>query len=199
MFSICVTSKNRHALFARCIAQIASCRLDGCELVVADWGSTDCADARWLSRALEHAKMDVTTICLPGDVLFSRGVGLNRAANTAQHDDLFFIDTDMLIPQSVFDRAREVLRSGSAYFPICWSYSDPGHTKGRWRVNGKGIAAVTRDVWRKAGGWPEFHQWGSEDRMFYDAVQKLVPVVRENTKGLFHQWHTPSNSTKRQG
>lgn len=196
MMSICVTVKNRYPLFRRCIAQLVECRLDDAELVVADWSSTDCDVAGWLKQALAHANMDMTLVKLPGDVVFSRGEGLNRAAGVAQHDNLFFIDTDMLMARSVFERAEEVLKAGGAYFPVCWSYTNPEQTKGRWRVNGKGIAAVTRKVWRAAGKWPELHQWGSEDQMFHAAVAKLAPIVRENTKGLFHQWHTPSNSIR---
>ena len=196
MFSFCVTSRNRHALFARCLRQLASCNVRGCELVVADWGSTDCNMTAWLHEELQRVPMDLTTIQLPGDMQFSRGAGLNRAAAAAQHDLLFFIDTDMLIPQSVLDNAEKALADGSAYFPICWSYGNPQHSTGRWRVNGKGIAAVTKDVYRKAGHWPEIYQWGSEDRMFFDAVAKLVPIVRQNEKGLYHQWHEPSSTPR---
>ena len=197
MLSICVTSKNRHALFARCLRQLLACNVRGCELVVADWGSTDCDMASWLRREVQHAPIDLTTVQLPADMRFSRGMGLNHAASVAQHDRLFFIDTDMLIPQTVLDNAVMALDSGFAYFPICWSYTNAQHTAGRWRVNGKGISAVTKKVYHDAGRWPEIHQWGSEDRMFFDAVAKLVPITRQNEKGLFHQWHEPSSTPRR--
>ena len=93
--------------------------------------------------------------------------------------------------------AMKALDAGSAYFPICWSYSNPRHTAGRWRVNGKGIVAVTKKVYQNAGRWPEIHQWGSEDRMFFDSVAKLVPIVRQNEKGLYHLWHEPSSTPRR--
>lgn len=194
MFSICVTVKNRHRLFARCVHQLAACDLRGCELVVADWGSTDCPDTRWLSHALENTGITLTTVRLPGDVTFSRGMGLNRAVRPAMHDSLFFIDTDMLIPQSVFEHAKAALSAGKAYFPICWSYTDAKHTKGRWRVNGRGVCAVSRQIYHAAGRWPEIMQWGSEDKLFYEAVAKLVPIVRNNEEGLYHQWHPQLNS-----
>jgi hypothetical protein len=44
-------------------------------------------------------------------------------------------------------------------------------------------------VFQKTGGWPQYERWGKEDDDFYARVSSQVPVLRENTPGLTHQWH----------
>jgi hypothetical protein len=193
MISFCVTSKDRCSLFANSIRSLVSSVRGPAELIVADWQSR--SGLTWLPRMLTGTNITYTLLQLPHDEPFSRGRGLNSAAVHARYPCLFFIDTDMLFCSDVFDKARHFTQMGAAYFPICWSYTKPDHSAGRWRDNGKGIVALPRKTYETAQKWDEYQQWGAEDRHFFDRVQTLVPINRTHTKGLYHQWHLPLNST----
>ena len=58
-----------------------------------------------------------------------------------------------------------------------------------WRHEGLGTCFVTRDLFARAGRWPEYKSWGKEDDHFYDRVRALGAVVRDEVPGYFHQWH----------
>lgn len=194
MISFCVTSKDRYSLFVKCIQSLCASIPEGLqsELIVADWGSTDRTITRWLPKLTAGTSIDLTCCIINRKRTFSRGYGLNLAARYARYPVLFFIDTDMLFYANIIHDAVKYTDRDIAYFPICWSYTKPDHSAGRWRVNGKGITAVTRKTYIKAGKWDEFEQWGSEDKLFYNRVQKITKIERTNKKGLYHQWHPPS-------
>jgi hypothetical protein len=48
---------------------------------------------------------------------------------------------------------------------------------------------VTREVFDKVDGVPQFRSWGGEDDIFYRRVYMRVPVKREYVEGFYHQWH----------
>ena len=54
---------------------------------------------------------------------------------------------------------------------------------------GYGLAFVTRKVFDKAGGWPEFQSWGGEDNLFWDPCYRVASTERYPVGGLLHQWH----------
>jgi hypothetical protein len=192
MISFCVTSKDRSVLFYRCVQSLLASTDVPAELIVADWGSHD--RLGWLPRMIQGTCLDYTLLQLPSTEPFSRGRGLNSAARVARYSCLFFIDTDMIFCSAVVRQALDAVRAGSAYFPICWSYTQSDHSAGRWRDNGKGIVAVPRHVYRLVNEWDEYQQWGSEDVKFYQRVSACAPIIRARTNGLFHQWHVTNNS-----
>jgi hypothetical protein len=106
------------------------------------------------------------------------------------------MDTDMLFTTKILQHAVDAVRAHEAYFPICWTFDMPDHTKGHWRINGHGITAVSRSVYLAVNKWDEYKQWGSEDLHFFERVSKLVPIKRDREVELRHQWHPQLNSTK---
>ena len=211
MLSICITAKNRtryrlpdgniQAYFTKCIV---SCVLAikeyrkthpvfPIEFVVTDWGSTDYPILRWLPQALADVAQ-LTVVQLSALEPFSRGRGLNAAAQHSQYPTLFFLDTDMLLDARVLDVGMTAVANGHAYFPICYSWRDVECTSGYWRTNGKGIAMLNKEVYSAAQRWDEFAQWGSEDQRFYERVHGIVPIERYNQRGLYHMWHLFSHT-----
>jgi hypothetical protein len=194
--SICVTVKNRSlvyaagrvlALFPNCVGSIIASvpRELSCELVVADWQSDDWPLVEWMPEVV--GTNPTTIVTMSGE--FSRGRGRNAAAQAANSDQLFFLDADCLISEFLLQRTAEVLASGSAYFPILYSYSDPQHLTGWWRHKGFGNCMISRDAFELAGRFPEYDYWGREDVDFFDSVAAIQEIVREEIEGFYHQWH----------
>jgi glycosyltransferase involved in cell wall biosynthesis len=196
MLSICVTVKNRSRvvvdgrelkLFPNCVQSIVSSlpRDLSCELVVADWQSDDWPLDEWLRDAV--ATMPLTVVTLTGQ--FSRGRGRNAVADAAQADWLFFLDADCLISEQVLQLGTGALRSEKSFFPILYSYADADHCSGWWRSEGFGNCMLTRDVFERAGRFPDYVHWGEEDVHFFDHVAAISDVVRQQVEGFYHQWH----------
>jgi glycosyltransferase involved in cell wall biosynthesis len=197
MISICVTVKNRSRvhtdgrelrLFPNCVRSIVESvqRVPGAELVISDWSSDDWPLRDWLPQAIGDA-LPTRIINTEGD--FSRGRGRNVAAQFSSGDALLFLDADSILCEAVLTRGLELLSEAKSFFPILYSFRNPEHTDGWWRRFGFGNCVVSREVFEKSGGWPEFTQWGKEDDLFYARVCALTPVVREEVPGFFHQWH----------
>ena len=201
--SICVTLKNRSRvpidgrnleLFPRCVESIAA-SLGPCndvELVVSDYGSSDWPVAEWLSRAAGT----IPVLIEPVAGAFSRGRGRNAAAARARGNTLFFLDADMIVCPRVLARGRQVAAEGRALFPICWSFKDPEHREGWWRVRGYGNCVLPRGLFHRVGPWPELETWGGEDTLFHRRVASVAGVVRERVDGFVHQWHPNDRAWK---
>ena len=194
--SICVTVKNRSRvmvdgrelrLFPNCVQSIVSSlpRELFCELVVADWQSDDWPLNDWLRDAV--SPMPHTVVTLTGQ--FSRRRGRNAAADAARADWLFFLDADCLVGKRVLQLGGDALRAEKSFFPILYSYADADHQSGWWRSEGFGNCMLTREVFERAGRFPDYAYWGEEDVHFFDHVSTLSPVVRQQVEGLYHQWH----------
>lgn len=199
MLSICITVKNRSRvrvgdrelpLFPRCVHSIVESvsGTDDCELVVTDFESDDYPLNEWLAAAVAPVAMQLITVEGP----FSRGRGLNLAAEHARGNALLFIDADVLICPALLRSGRQHLRAGKAYFPVMFSFNKPDHSSGEWRHDGYGNCMVSRGIFQTAGQWPEFNSWGQEDEDFFAHVSALVEVARERVQGFYHQWHPNS-------
>ena len=208
MLSICLTVRNRahilhnsklHPLLTRFIEcfELATKQFPvPIELVISDWGSTD-RPIGWVARRLAQTPIDLTIVCMPATAPFSRGAGLNATATWSRYPVLLFMDTDMIFTSKVLQHAVDTVQARKAYFPVCWTFDMPNHTKGHWRVNGHGITAVSRAVYLQANKWDEYKQWGNEDLHFFERVSRLVPVVRNHEVELRHQWHPQLNTQTR--
>jgi glycosyltransferase involved in cell wall biosynthesis len=159
--------------------------VDELELVVADWDSDDWPLAEWLEEAAHP--IPVRMLTLTGT--FSRGRGLNTAADAARGEYLFFIDSDALVSGNVLQRGIRALQQGNAYFPVLYSFTDRQHSEGFWRHAGYGHCMISRQAFDSIGGWPEYTSWGREDDHFWTRVVQRMPVVREIANGFYHQWH----------
>ena len=203
MISICITVKNRSRLtvdgrelrlLPNCLEAIVGCVKpeDDVELVLSDWQSEDWPLAEWA----EEAARPIPLKLVPIDGYFSRGRGLNVAFEHAQGDVLLFLDTDILICRELIDRGLARAAQGDAFYPVYWQYADPHHRRGHWLPRSYGNVMFAREVFLRAGKWPELKSWGKEDDLLHDAVRKLVPVVREQLPGMRHQWHPDSFAWK---
>lgn len=195
MLSICVTVKNRSrivadgrplALFPRCVESISrSAGNIPCELVVTDWKSDDWPLCQWLESAAAPVPCRIVT--MEGN--FSRGRGRNVAAAAARGSAFFFLDADCLISPELLSRAMEHVAAGRAYFPVVYSYEDPEETCGWWRREGMGTCILSRELFLRSGGWPEYETWGKEDDDYFARLKAIAEVARDEAPGYFHQWH----------
>lgn len=195
MLSVCVTCKERSRVetpqgklllfpnFAQSLTYATKLFPFPVELVVSDFGSTDYPLEEWLPQTFHPANI------VKGEGKFNRGKGLNLAAKNAQYPNLCFLDTDMLVGPAFLALGMLHLKMKQAFFPICWSYSDPEHKEGWWRKTGKGINFVTREMYNRVGGWKEKQSWGREDDYFMDRIALSQRIARYNCPELFHQWH----------
>jgi hypothetical protein len=196
VISFCTTVKNRSRLqingrelllFPNCVRSLQRIGAGDlrCELVVTDWDSDDWPLHEWLEETA--APVPTTVITVRGG--FSRGKGLNLAAQAAQGDILFFLDADALLCTRLIESSVKCASENSAYFPILYSFNDPDHQSGRWIDAGYGHCAVKKATFEQTQRWPEFNKWGGEDDQFYAELAAMVPIVRERVPGFFHQWH----------
>jgi len=164
------------------------------ELIVADWESSDWPLDQWLCDAANPIPVRIVKM----DGMFSRGRGLNAAAAAAHGEFLFFLDADALINETVLRNGTSAMREGNAYFPILYSFNESEHISGYWRESGFGHCMISKDLFGRTGGWPEYKSWGLEDDHFSAKVKELCPVVREPVEGFYHQWHPEEIDFKNQ-
>jgi len=203
LISVCVALRNRsrvaledgHVLelfpnFVRSLATVADefSEQGIVELVVADFQSDDWPLEEWLADFAVSVQVKVVRIKGRG---FSRGHGLNRAVAAATSDRLFLCDADMLLESETIQRAIQIVDSGKSWFPTYQCLDRNGVTES-WQDLSYGMAALSREMFFKAGSVPEFESWGGEDDLFYEAVSRATGVVRERCLTLKHQWHPES-------
>lgn len=200
--SVCVAIKNRSRvsagddfleLFPQCVRTLAKAaeqfaEQGDIELVVVDFHSDDWPLEDWLKK--EAGPLKTRLITLEGR--FSRGKGLNVAVQVATSDRIFICDADMLIQPEGIQRAISVVDSGKAWFPTYQCLDREGGPQ-FWQDFSHGMSAFHRNLFEQAGQVPEFESWGGEDDLFHDSIALLVPIVRERSPFLVHQWHPESS------
>ncbi len=198
LLSICIAIKNRSRLpvgdetlelFPQCVRALARAAEQMAdkgeiELVVADFQSDDWPLQEWLES--EAAPLKVRVVPL-GD-RFSRGKGLNAAVEAASSDRIFLCDADMLLKPEGIQRSIDIIDSGKAWFPTYQCLSREGHPE-FWQDFSHGMSAFHRELFQKAGPVPEFESWGGEDDLFHESLARFVPIIRERSPYLEHQWH----------
>jgi len=152
---------------------------------VTDWDSDDWPLIDWL----EDMAAPISTTIISAQGSFSRGKGLNMAAEAAKGDKLFFLDADALLCAALIEASVRYAADNKAYFPILYSFDDAEHRTGQWIDAGYGHCAVKRSIFEQIGRWPEYNKWGGEDDKFFAAMSAAVPIIRERVNGFFHQWH----------
>jgi len=162
-------------------------------------GEVDLITSRVSASQQRYPNLSVSVLRMLGR--FSRGAGLQQAAQLLPRDSLmFFIDVDIQFTRDVLRRVRLATASGrSAYYPVVFSQYDPSMATGRnfsagagcWRQFGYGIVAVYNADFADAGGFNlDIRGWGRED---VDLVERLlarnVSVFRAVDPGLVHIFH----------
>ena len=182
-------------LFPKVVESIAKSTPDEVELVVTDWMSTDWPIREWIYEKAD-GKFAITIVDVEEE-WFSRGYGLNLAAENAKSEILFFTDTDIIMTEEVLKDAIAQCTAGKAFYPICRHDVDHSDHDG-WIDCGYGICAVTRKMW-EAGKWKEWSSWGGEDDAFYYGIRDKFEVFRRRYDGFLHMDHPkPMDVYKRQ-
>ncbi|HEX3655321.1 MAG TPA: glycosyltransferase [Pirellulales bacterium] len=185
--SFCMALKNRGDNFKKMLRAWTEAGDDQCELVVADFGTTDIH----LSTVLREQARPYTIVGLTGP--FNRARGLNAAAAVASGEILFFIDADMVIPKNFCQTLRQRVLPGWAYFPICYSLHEgsacEGSQPGWWRTSGFGMCGFTAADFRRFRWCEAFTRWGKEDNDIFSRAAGALEIYRDRCPGLFHLWH----------
>lgn len=198
ILSVCVSVKNRSRvrhgdqellLFPHCVKSLASAAqelhaLGKIELVIADFDSDDWPLEEWIEPYWES----MTVVIVPVHDDFSRGAGLNLAAERASSDTLLFLDADMLVEAGFLKACIRNASEHFALFPVMRRLDENGGER-EWDAWSYGISCMSRKVFEASGGLPPFKSWGGEDDVFHARVSSLIAVKRERIPGLLHQWH----------
>jgi len=193
--SVCMALKNRASTLRPCLESIKrwfTLEPDN-EVVIADFGSTDCD----VAQELDARGLPFTVVELDG--YFSRARGLHNALLAAKHDRVLFLDADMLCPPNMGAVIRTYVAPGECLFPVCWSRDRRGGSGG-WRHTGYGMVAIHAADYRRAGGWDlGRRRWGGEDDDFHwHCHHRGLKVNRLCVTDLIHQWHPTSPKYKEQ-
>jgi len=164
------------------------------DMVITDFNSTEYPPESWIKK-IANFPVKVIKRNQKDPNKFNRGYGLNEAAKASSGQVLFFCDTDMLLSPEILSQGIHHALRGEAFFPICWSYSNPEHSKGWWRDSGYGMVFMPKQMW-KSFKWPEYDGWGFEDNHMKDNLKKArIPIIRDKAFNFFHQWHPEGNRT----
>jgi glycosyltransferase involved in cell wall biosynthesis len=158
---------------------------DTWEILVIDFGSSDVSMELWL----ESLGTPFSLRYIHVDGPFSRGKALNIGFDNSSHPILLALDADMEIRTRDFftDIEEYVGKQQKAFFPICWSYTNPEHNDGYKRDSGKGICALQKIMVQR---YIENKIWGKEDDINYEHFEKQNKVIRPFYDEMYiHQWH----------
>lgn len=199
--SICITLLNRSKLplgaghvlelFPNCVDALRRSILpdEPVEVVISDWESTDWPLQDWLVQRMGHVQHRVVS---PSGA-FHRSIGRNVAAHYAQGEVLFFLDADVLISRDVLLRGLQAVQEGSVYYPKCFYFLDPQHSKGFWCAGARGLIFMSRKHFKQIGDWPappHYRSHVDEDQAYFKKVRESGIIDKhENVPGLFHQYH----------
>ena len=67
---------------------------------------------------------------------------------------------------------------------------DENKETGFWRWYGFGMVCISASDFREIGGFPEYSNWGREDKeLFNKVVKRGLAVFRMEDQGVLHKWH----------
>lgn len=217
----CTVVHNRWENFKRLAQSFAEQTATNCVLCAYDWNSQDhapIADAADLKNLLGCARPIRCRYGFdPNPDNFGVTIGKNQAfkiANPADHDIVFFIDCDVVIPPTMTDIICRNVKLGVAYFPILYSLyqgcppvvngSGPQHKRGDsrangwWRSTGFGSCGFTAADFAAIGKWDERFgaRYGGDDNDIHGRANQKLTVVRDKVDGFFHFWHPYSHAKR---
>jgi len=198
ILSICITNKNRSkvqwdyisnplTLLPDCIESIGKLFSinDKVEIVISDWESDDWPLEEWMPSVCKNP-YKLVNIESEG---FSKGYGINEAVKHARGDTIFLMDADMLLTSRfIVGVGMQIAMSGGAYFPIPKYYTDQ---HGEFKYNcGLGNVILSKELFNKAGGMPEYWRYGFEDTDFYKILENMgVRISSRPEESFIHPWH----------
>jgi glycosyltransferase involved in cell wall biosynthesis len=169
------------------------------ELIIADWQSTDCDLISLLETKYKNTNLSIKVVTVKEEG-FSRGRGLNIAANNATGDILFFIDVDLLFNNEYMLQETIKEAANKSVWPVCYKSTDPVFYSLYPEWAGYGVCAMPRGLFEKYGPWPEYRKWGKEDLDLYKRfLEAKEPIFRKPYPGYIHQWHSEKTRTKEYG
>ena len=191
MITVCVGVKNREKNLIHCLIE----SLNRCEnngdifLSVFDCGTPGIKEAiraKWPHRLIfNKEEMD-----------FARTYSLNKAAEAAKTEYLFFSDVDMVLPKNFISQFYQNVSPRKVWFPVCFSLNKNtppiiSTGNGYWRETGYGMCGFYKKDFIKIGGWNQRYMiYGAEDNDIYGrCIKEKFEIIRENCIGLFHTWH----------
>lgn len=139
------------------------------------------------------------------NIPFERAYALNKAAENAKHELLFFCDIDFEIPKNIVSLVNRYTLFNCMWFPIVFYLykNKPAFAKtanGEWMLwGGKGIFACQKKQFFQLGKLNEqFKTWGGEDEEFWLRCHaKQQVIIRNKATYLLHQWHPSKNEKYR--
>lgn len=156
---------------------------------IVDWHSTDID----VSTIAMLTKLRVFVTKLDGQ--FNRSVGKNYLIDSCDTDYLFLIDADMIVPNNLIERAKQIMRDYTFWFPACrFEASVDGEILTDYVPNAVGNVCGHIDKFRslrfKEGG--NYNRWGNEDVNFFQRARMnpAYKILRDNVEGMIHQYHT---------
>jgi len=188
------------------------------DLTVVYFGHVDLEKVQSLVREFNANQKSEKVHLLTTTNKFSRGHGLQIAADSLQSNSLLFMcDVDIVVTGSFLERCRLHTSLGqSVYYPIVFSLYNPAiiaqleHTTrpsqkpvitrdaGFWRDFGYGMTCQYQADFLSVQGFRDevnsnqsVAGWGLEDvRLYRKHLQSgSVTVVRATDPGIFHIWH----------
>jgi len=200
MITICVGVRNRtDNLLKHLIASMNRCKKkDQLSLSLFDCHSNDVPNL--METVKEH--WDGHFVYVNSKDKFTRSSSINGAVNHAKSERIFLCDADMTLPVDFVDQHNLYVTVHQVWFPICFSLNKGAPHKinksnGFWRHQGHGMVGIMRSKYFLLRGLSEkFKKWGGEDNDFFTRCRKKYKIVRENCKGLFHNWHPMDDAFK---
>jgi len=149
-----------------------------------------------------NPKANVKACFSPHEKGFSLGVHRNAAVRSSFYRRLFFLDSDILVPDTFVETCLREVDYNRVWFPIVKNEADPnapeainkrGDKEG-WRRWGFGISGFMKRDFYFLDEWPEFYHWGYEDNLMYlKCSTNDFEIIREESE-LIHQNHPEDGS-----
>ena len=159
------------------------------EVIITDWCSTDCDVKATFNKEYKSFKVKVISV---EENQFSRGRGLNIAAQNSNADILYFFDVDLLYYNIyMLKECLEKAASGVSVWPVFYKASDPVFYNLFPEWASYGTCFMTKAQYEKYGPWPEYLKWGKEDTDLYMRfLGSGEKIFRKAYLGYIHQWHS---------
>lgn len=195
MITICVGIKNRTVNLIQCLlVSMNECeQKESLALSIFDCNTDD----------VENLEKEIRK-CWGGELIFkseaiefTRTYTLNKAVEAAATEKIFVCDADMTLPVNFIKQYNENVNGNTVWFPVCFSLYAfmPKEIKvnetGWWRHSGRGMMGLLKNNFIKIGQYNlDYKEWGREDDDFFARTKKAnFKIVRDQCKGLFHNWH----------